>query len=401
MKVRTKFFIHLVLFCGIPVGLGGIFLFAAFQDYIKDTALFAQLDQLKMLSFALSGFFALCLIGASALFVNKFMAPIAKLKKAMKKVEEGDLDVVFDIRSNDEIGSLLNDFKAMTKKLHETTISKDLLDEEVQKRKEKEWEILRLNTQLEKKIQERTQQLEESNKDLESFSYSISHDLKAPLRHMVSYAELIEKKSISQLEPSMQKYFEVIKECSGQMNDMIEGLLNYSRVVKQSLKKETVDMNQVVQEVVAWYKSEFEKRKISFYVASLPAVIGDVSMIKMVLSNLLSNALKFTKKTKSPVIKIGFHFFSDEECAFFVKDNGVGFDQNYSKRMFHVFQRLQNETLFSGDGIGLANVRRIVLRHGGKVWAEGVLGHGATIYFTLPFSKEETGYVEFTEKIAC
>lgn len=250
------------------------------------------------------------------------------------------------------------------------------------RRRRAEEEVRRLNDQLERRVKQRTSQLEEANRELESFSYSVSHDLRAPLRHIGAFAQMLKDSADLQLAEADRYFLEAILESTKQGTRMIDDLLSFSRMGRARMHEETVDMNGLVAQTLEEATLVTQERQIVWDVADLPEVRGDPSMLKLVWQNLLSNALKFTATRQRTHIEVGAAD-EDEEVVYFVRDNGVGFDPQYADELFGVFQRLHRPEEFEGTGIGLATVRRIVNRHGGRVWAEGRPGEGATFYFAF------------------
>ena len=225
--------------------------------------------------------------------------------------------------------------------------------------------------------------LRTTNKELESFSYSISHDLRAPLRHLTAFSELLQKNNQMNLDDKSRRHLSFISESAVRMGQLIDGLLTFSRAGRTDLHKIPLDLDALVKSVINSFSSDTQERQILWDIVSLPQVNADPVLLQAVLTNLFSNALKFTQPRDEVKIKMGYTE-SEKENVFFVRDNGVGFDMKYAEKLFGVFQRLHSMEQFEGTGIGLANVRRIIERHGGRTWAESVLNEGATFYFSLP-----------------
>lgn len=230
--------------------------------------------------------------------------------------------------------------------------------------------------------------LEAANKELESFSYSVSHDLRAPLRHIDGYAALLRKAMGDALNERAARYLDTISASAQQMGRLIDDLLMFSRMGRQDMVRTTVDLGRLVSEVLEGFRLDLQERHISWTIDPLPLVIGDSAMLRQVFVNLIGNAVKFTSTKPRAEIAIGIDRQTATEVVVFVRDNGVGFDMQYASKLFGVFQRLHRADEFEGTGIGLANVRRIVHRHGGRVWAEGILNQGATFYVALPRGEE-------------
>ncbi len=239
-------------------------------------------------------------------------------------------------------------------------------------------------------LHRRGELLEAANKELEAFSYSVSHDLRAPLRHIDGYASLLSKAASISLDDKAKRYLHTISESATRMGQLIDDLLVFSRMGRQEMLHGTVNLNQLIASVLHDLRHDLQDRAISWTIAQLPEVTGDAAMLRQVFMNLVTNAIKFTGTRPQAIIEIGTLDNSQEEAVLFVRDNGVGFDMRYANKLFGVFQRLHRADEFEGTGIGLANVRRIIHRHGGKTWAEGALGEGATFYVSLPIARPST-----------
>jgi light-regulated signal transduction histidine kinase (bacteriophytochrome) len=240
-----------------------------------------------------------------------------------------------------------------------------------------------MNETLEQKVLERTEQFEIANKELEAFSYSVSHDLRAPLRHVGGFVDLLIKNNSAQLDESGLRYLNIISDSSHEMGNLIDALLTFSRLGRAELQLTKIKSKNIVNQVIKSFSEELTGRDVKINISEFPDVMGDATLISQVWINLISNALKYSKNVKKAVIDIGAKSEKDK-TIFYIKDNGAGFNMKYADKLFGVFQRLHKTRDFEGIGIGLANVNRIVMRHGGKCWAEGEVGKGATFFFSVP-----------------
>ncbi len=287
-------------------------------------------------------------IMASAYFLSKTISsPLMKLANVIESSDIKNESTILDITRKDEIGQVNKSYQQMIAK-----------------------------------IQKREKQLRDSNRELEAFSYSVSHDLRAPLRHITGYINLMKKKFGEELSEEPKRYLNIVQAASEKMDLLISSLLEYSRTGRKELKKQLVNFDEMVNEIITEYKSEEKERTIEWIVNNLGDEVADQSLIKTVWENLIGNAYKYTSKEEKAIIEIGkYHEVTGN--VFYVKDNGIGFDMEYYDKIFSVFQRLNNEADFKGVGIGLANVKRIISIHEGEVWATAKLGEGATFYFKL------------------
>jgi len=233
-------------------------------------------------------------------------------------------------------------------------------------------------------VQAANTQLRAAMQELESFSYSVSHDLRAPLRHIDGFVGLLDKQAREKLDDNGRRYLEIIAKAARQMGMLIDDLLVFSRMGRAEMRQQNVDLNSLVQEVIGEQKRELNGRNMEWKTMPLPMVQADQAMLRQVLVNLVGNAVKYTRPRDPAIIEIGYKSETPLEFTFYVRDNGVGFDMQYANKLFGVFQRLHHADEFEGTGIGLANVRRIIHRHGGRTWAEAQPGQGATFFYTLP-----------------
>jgi signal transduction histidine kinase len=304
---------------------------------------------------------------SAEILLKKISTPITELTDTVRKIlKTNDFSNRAKVSGRDEIGYLAGSFNNMLGFLHEH-----------------EEDLKKYKLHLEELVKERTAQLEAVNQELESFSYSVSHDLRAPLRHINGFTDLLRKNSACSLDEKGTYYLNVISDASKQMGMLIDDLLVFSRIGKTQIKFVPVNLNNIINEAISKLSGETEGRNIVWEIGTLPVISADPTLFCLVFQNLVGNALKYTRTRENTVIKITSQH-TDTEYIFSIKDNGVGFDMRYSDRLFGVFQRLHSSTEFEGTGIGLANVHRIITRHGGRIWASGEVDKGATFYFTIP-----------------
>jgi len=254
----------------------------------------------------------------------------------------------------------------------------------VGRRKRAEENIRTLNAELENRVQARTKQLELANRELEAFSYSVSHDLSAPLKNISGFLQLLRKRSDGALDEKSERYLATIMDEAQRLGTLIESLLGFSRLGRAELQKTNVDLNRLVAEVQEQFLLETQGRSIEWRVEPLPEVLGDWNLLRQVFANFLSNAIKYTRTRPKATITVGCKNGNSEEVVVFVQDNGVGFNMKHASKLFGVFQRLHSVKEFEGTGIGLANVQRIIQRHGGRVWVEAEEDQGAAFFCSLP-----------------
>lgn len=303
----------------------------------------------------------------SKLLQRSISNPILALAETAKIISERrDYSVRAVKLGHDELGSLTDAFNNMLTQIEQQNLA-----------------LKEFNQNLEQKVRERTTQLESVNKELEAFSYSISHDLRAPLRGIIGFTAILEEDYSSKLDDEAKRITAVIKANTLKMGHLIDDLLTFSRMGRQDMVKTVIPCEQMIEEVIKEMVPENKMGRISWILHQVPDVKGDINAIRQVWINLISNAIKYSGNREQPRIEIG-SFKEREQTVFFIKDNGVGFDEKYKGKLFRVFQRLHSADEFEGTGVGLAIVEKIISKHGGSVRAEGRLNEGAGFYFTLP-----------------
>ncbi len=278
-----------------------------------------------------------------------------------------------EANQNGELASLVRSFNGMLAQIQE-----------------RDAELEKTRNELEVRVEERTAQLEAANKELEAFSYSVSHDLRAPLRHIDAFSTMLANKYGSTLDPAGQRYLNHVREGAKNMGMLVDDLLSMARIGRQELVRKPTDLNLIVQDVLKDIRQDLNGSPIEWRISNLSDFDCDPGLMRVVFTNLLSNAVKYSRNANPPVVEVN-QVMRDGLPLIFVRDNGAGFDQKYAHKLFGVFQRLHRSEEFEGTGVGLATVQRIIHKHGGKIWAQGEVGKGATFSFTLTSIRPKEG----------
>lgn len=305
-------------------------------------------------------------------FAKIISTPIVELTKTAHDINEGDLNQRAVIRSNDEVGELASAFNNMTDNLIRTQYDLAKTNKELQSHRE----------HLEEMVSQRTLELQEKNRELESFAYSVSHDLRSPLRAIDGFSRILAEDYANVLDDEGKANFTRIRHASQRMGNLIDDLLELSRINRSEILKEKIDLSAKVLATIARLDGTPNGRKVDFVVQPNVFVFGDDTLMDVVVANLIGNAWKYTAKTSRAKIEFG-EIKNNGESVYFVRDNGIGFDMKYANKLFGAFQRLVGYDEYPGTGIGLATVLRVINRHGGRIWAEGELNKGASFYFTV------------------
>ena len=370
---------------GVQAGLSGSAGVAFYEDYrnipvigaykwlpeynmcliteVDQAEAYAPVNSMAVTMVTIVSLLTLIVVAAGFLLARTITQPLARLVAGAAEIgRHGHLDQKVGTEDRDEIGELSRAFDRMATELKETTVSID---------------------DLERRIHERTAQLEAANRELEAFTYSVSHDLRAPLRAIDGYTRILLDDYQPLLDAEGKRVCSVISESAHRMSDLIDDLLTFSRLGRSALNPSKIDMETLAKTIFQELTTAQSRKRIDFKVDSMPPAVGDPALLRQVWVNLLSNAIKFSSRQKRAVIRVRGENM-ENEAVYSVQDNGVGFDMQYADKLFGVFQRLHSVREFEGNGVGLALVQRVIHRHGGRVWAEGEVGKGATFYFALP-----------------
>jgi len=352
----------------------------------------AAQDRANLLVMFLIVFIVVAAAATSIWVGRSVLKPVRELQKGTEIIGAGNLDHKVGTAARDEIGHLSRAFDQMTEKLKTITVSRDDLAKEVSQRKRVEKELRKHRENLEKMVEdlnktskeliERTAELTAANVELEAFSYSVSHDLRAPLRSMDGFSQVLLEDYADKLDAQGKDSLQRVRRASQRMAQLIDDLLELSRVTRREIKRESVDLSELARDIAGELQKAEPERKAKFTIQKGVLVTGDLHLLRLAMENLLGNAWKFTGKHPSAAIEFGITE-AEGKPTYFVRDDGVGFDMAYADKLFGAFQRLHSTSEFPGTGIGLATVKRIIDRHGGRVWAEAAVDKGATFYFAL------------------
>jgi signal transduction histidine kinase len=332
------------------------------------------------------------LTGAASILTAIFLytkMPLLLSIPSRAELEQTNARLHQAMTTRDELEQQLQNFnRTLERRIQERTTQLERLNEELRResleRLRAEQQARHLNATLEHSVTERTRELELANQELASFSYSVAHDMRAPLRAIGGFAEMLKEEMSGTMTPDGARYIERISDASGRMSILIDSMLELSRVTRSTMTRSEVDLSRMAQDVIDTLKVEQPRDNVSFTGEALLLAQADPKYLRIVLENLLGNAWKYTSKTSQAAIEFGRKLGQSGELVWFVRDNGAGFDMEHAaNKLFQAFHRLHSDQDFPGTGVGLATVHRIITKHGGHIWAEAALGQGATFFFTL------------------
>jgi len=323
------------------------------------------------LTVILMAILAITVTTSSLLVARSISKPLDELTKGAEIIGKGDLEHKVEIKTKDELGQLAATFNEMTANLKKITASRDELDREITVRKRAEESLQKANTEL-----------AAVNKELEAFAYSVSHDLRSPLRSIDGFSQALIEDYPDRLDEQGKDYLQRVRSATQRMGVLIDDLLSLSRVTRSEMRQEMVDLSVLAWSIAEELQETQPERQVAFVIAPGLTASGDSQLLRLLVENLLGNAWKFTGLHPKARIEFGVTQVNGKD-TFFIRDDGSGFDVTYADKLFGVFQRLHSQEEFPGTGVGLATVQRIAHRHGGQVWAEGKVEEGATFYFTL------------------
>ena len=349
---------------------------------LVDNEIITTQKRISMLIFLLIACVTLSLALLLSRMTRNIAASFATLRKGTQFIASGNLKHRIGLSTQDEIGELARAFDLMAEQLGEITVSRNELIKEIEERTRAEDALRNLKDELEMRVERRTAELTAANRELEAFSYSVSHDLRAPLRSIDGFSKILLDKYLDRLDERGQNYLARVSRAATKMGDLIDDLLKLSRIGRARLNRKRVDISELAQSVAGDLRLSDPDRSVRVEIASGMTARADASLLRIALENLIGNAWKFTAKDPDGRIEIGGTTINDRS-VFYVRDNGAGFEMAYVDKLFEPFQRLHTMEEFPGSGIGLTIVKRIITRHGGDVWAESAVGKETTIYFTM------------------
>ncbi len=306
---------------------------------------------------------------------------IEKLEASNKKLEAENIDLKAQILELSQHAKVLDQNEQLMLEITKRTFELEKKNKNILDSRKALALLMEDVNESREELKDVNQQLENINEELKAFAFSISHDLRAPLRHIRGFIDLLKLPENNQNPEKINEYLDIISASSHKMSELIDGLLKFSRIGRTKELRDKFELNELVQEIIQELNHEITDRNVIFKIDNLPEIESDRNLIKIVFMNLIGNAIKFSKNNSKTFIEIGIHDKNEENTTYFVKDNGAGFNMKYAHKLFGVFQRLHTDEEFEGTGIGLATVHRIIQRHNGKIWAESKLNEGSCFYF--------------------